>query len=120
MAKKKDFSGAFEAAAMAASESKARGKQEEASQEEKTYRQAAGITQGRKGCKLHRINMGFTTENYKFIKILSRASGRTMTMYVNEIISDYIAEHPEHLERALEFLEDIGADIDEEEEKPEG
>lgn len=109
MGNKKDFSGAFENARKAVNATK---KQETASPEEKAYREANGITQGRKGCKMQRINMGFTTDNYKFIKILSRATGRTMTVFVNNIIEQYRREHPEQLELALDFLEEIGGDLD--------
>ena len=61
-------------------------------------------TQGRKGCKAVRINCAFSTSNHQFIKIMSKASGRTMTQMVNDIIAAYRNEHPEFLEQAQNFL----------------
>ena len=91
------------------------GQQEEASPAEQRARRAELATQGRKGCKAYRINMAFTPENHDFIKILSKASGRTMTQYVNELIASYRAEHPEHYEKARQFIIEIGGSMTDEE-----
>jgi len=45
-----------------------------------------GKTQGRKGHKLPRINMGFSLENHAWIRLRSRQRGMTITEYVNELI----------------------------------
>lgn len=45
-------------------------------------------TQGKKGKKLPRINMAFTTENHTYIKKRSRQEGMSITEYVNRLIDD--------------------------------
>jgi len=81
-----------------------RGQQGTASPEEAAARAAELQTQGRKGCYASRINMAFTTDNYQFIKVMARASGKTMTEFCNLVISAYRREHPEILAQAQEFL----------------
>ena len=75
-----------------------------ASEEEQAERAAAMQTQGRKGCKAKRINMAFTPENYKFVKVMASASGRTMTEFTNLVIAAYQREHPEIMEQAKGFI----------------
>lgn len=49
--------------------------------------QMVGIhTQGRKGMKIDRINMAFTTENMDYIRVMAGIRGLTMTQFVNEIL----------------------------------
>lgn len=45
-----------------------------------------GATQGRKGLKLPRINMGFSPENHDWLRLRSRQRGMTITEFVNEIL----------------------------------
>ena len=75
-----------------------------ADEEEQAERAAAMQTQGRKGCKAKRINMAFTPENYKFVKVMASASGRTMTEFTNLVIAAYQREHPEIMEQAKGFI----------------
>ena len=86
-----------------------KGQQGKASPQEAAERASELKTQGRKGCKAIRINMAFTPDNHEFIKVMSRASGRTMTEMCNEIISAYRNEHPEFMEKAAGFLEFINS-----------
>lgn len=109
MAGKKDFAGmntgrVYNAIEQATSK---RGQQGTASPQEAAERAANLKTQGRKGCKAARINMAFTPENHEFIKLLAKASGRTMTELTNDIIAAYRAEHPEFEEQAKGFLDYI-------------
>lgn len=111
MAGKKDFAGmntgrVYSAIAQATSN---KGQQGKASPQEAAERAANLKTQGRKGCKAIRINMAFTPKNYEFIKILSRASGRTMTEFANLVIAAYRREHPEILGEAQSFLDKINS-----------
>ena len=78
-----------------------------AGKEEQAARAAALQTQGRKGCKAIRINMAFTPENHEFIKVMAKASGRTMTEFTNLVIAAYQREHPEIMEQARGFLNTI-------------
>ena len=66
-------------------------------------------TAGRKGVKLPRINMAFTPSNHEFIKVMARASGRTMTEFTNLVIAAYQREHPEILEQARGFLDTVNS-----------
>jgi hypothetical protein len=45
-------------------------------------------TQGRKGLRLPRINMGFTPANHEFVRRASRMRGQSMTEFVNTLIDD--------------------------------
>ena len=76
-----------------------------ASREEQQERKETLRTQGRKGCKLSRINLAFTPDNHQFIKIMAKATGKTMTEVTNNIIAAYRKEHPEFLEKATDFIE---------------
>ena len=86
-----------------------RKQQDEAGEYEKTERAEELRTQGRKGCKAIRINMAFTPENHAFIKLMARATGRTMTEFTNLVIAAYRQEHPEFTEEANEFLKFINS-----------
>ena len=87
----------------------ARGQQGTASPQEAARRAAEGTTQGRKGCKATRINMAFTTDNYEFIRVMARATGRSYTEFTNEIIAAYRKEHPEFMEQANSFLQFVNS-----------
>lgn len=45
-----------------------------------------GETQGRKGFKVSRINMGFSPENHDWLRLRSRQRGMTITEFVNKIL----------------------------------
>lgn len=82
-----------------------------ATPEEKRDREAMGNTQGKKGCKMERINMAFTTENYEFIGKMSRFYGKTMTKFVNQVITDYRkqfqADNPEFFSQNLKLKNEL-------------
>ena len=122
MAAKKDFTGintgrVYEEIEQATAR---KGQQGTASPQEQNARAEALKTQGRKGCKAMRINMAFTPSNYNFIKVLARATGRTMTEFANIIIQAYRNEHPEFMDQARHFLDYVNSgvfsDLPEEEE----
>ena len=64
-------------------------------------------TQGRKGVKLSRYNLGLTAENKEFIQVVARATGQTQNGFINAIIDAYREAHPEAVARAREVLEII-------------
>ncbi len=108
---KKDFAGMNTGRVYGAIEqaTSKKGQQGTASPQEAAERAAQLKTQGRKGCKATRINMAFTPENHEFIKVMSKATGRTMTEMCNEIITAYRNEHPEFMEKAAGFLDFINS-----------
>ena len=110
---KKDFTGintgrVYEAIETATSK---RGQQGTASPQEQQERAAELKTQGRKGCKAVRINMAFTPENHEFIKVLSKATGHTMTEFTNIVIAAYRTEHPELMRQASSFLDTVNSGL---------
>lgn len=86
-----------------------RGQQGTASPAEAKERRENLQTQGRKGVKAARINMAFTDSNYEFIKVMSKASGKTMTEFANLVIAAYQREHPEIMAQAQAFLDTINS-----------
>ena len=109
---KKDFTGmqtgrVYEELEAATSKSN----QTDATEKEFLIRSAEMRTQGRQGCKAPRINMAFTMNNYEFIRVMARATGRTMTQFVNLVITAYRNEHPDILEQARSFLETVNSGI---------
>ena len=85
------------------------GQQGTASPQEAAERAAQLKTQGRKGCKAIRINMAFTPSNHEFIKVMAKATGRTMTEFANDVITAYRSEHPEFMEQANSFLQFVNS-----------
>lgn len=48
----------------------------------------ASKTQGKKGMKTNRINMGFSPENYEYLRVMSGIRSMTITKFVNFIIEE--------------------------------
>lgn len=48
----------------------------------------AASTQGKKGMKKDRMNMGFTPENYEFLRVMAGIHKMTITKYTNHIIEE--------------------------------
>lgn len=111
MASKKDFSGINTGRVYGKIEQaiSKKGQQGTASPQEQAERASELRTQGRKGCKAIRINMAFTPENHEFIKVMAKATGRSMTEFANEVIAAYRNEHPEFMEQANHFLQFINS-----------
>lgn len=53
-----------------------------------------GSTQGKKGMKMKRINMGFSDQVHYYLHHESRKRGISISRFVNEIIMEYMKEHP--------------------------
>lgn len=60
--------------------------------EKQAYKQA-GRTQGRPGCKMERINLAFTPDNYEYVKTMASVRGQSMTEFVNHIIAANMEEN---------------------------
>lgn len=81
-----------------------KGQQGTASPQEAAERREKMQTQGRKGVKAERINMAFSPSNITFIRTMAKASGVSMTEFVNLVIAAYQREHPEFMEQAQAVL----------------
>ena len=57
-------------------------------------------TGGRKGCALPRINMAFAQDIYDYVRIMSSASGQTMTQFVDLILRKSMTDNAELYEQA--------------------
>ena len=86
-----------------------KGQQGTASPQEAAERKEQMRTQGRKGVKAERINMAFSDSNYQFIRVMAKATGKTMTEFTNAIIAAYQREHPELMEQAQAFLNTVNS-----------
>ena len=84
-----------------------RHKQTTATPEEAARRAATLKTQGRKGAAAPRVNMAFTTANYEYVRIVSRASGQSMTQFLNHIIDEHREQHAEILEKAKDLIQSL-------------
>lgn len=60
-------------------------------------------TAGRKGVKLPRINMAFAPEIYEYIQTVARASGISMTDFVNLALREHARNHEELYSQAIEI-----------------
>lgn len=84
--------------ATAAEEPKHTERKDDYTEVETAFYMANGKTSGRKGLKLPRINMAFTPEAYEYVKTMSRASGKTMTDFVNTMIESNIKRNRKEYE----------------------
>ena len=66
--------------------------------------QEALQTQGRRGYKLQRINMGFTPANLDYIRVMSKAKGLSQTQFVNQLIEKHREEAGEAYNKIKELL----------------
>lgn len=73
---------------------------------ERNALKSAGLgTQGRKGKKLLRYNLGLTVENKEFIQVVARGTGQTQNGLINAIIDAYRREHPDLIDKTRDILE---------------
>lgn len=59
-----------------------------------------GLTQGRKGAKLNRINMAFLPDVYDYLRVMSKLNGWTMTRMCNEIVTKHMENNKDVYEAA--------------------
>ena len=64
---------------------------------------AAGTTQGRKGCKLHRVNMAFSDEVHDYIRTMARVRGESITEFTNFVFQKSMEDNAETYEKAKAF-----------------
>lgn len=76
-------------------------------EEEKQAYLEQGKSAGRRGIKLPRINLAFTTTNYEYIQTMARATGQTMTAFINQVLEQHRAAHMDTLERMQQFRKEL-------------
>lgn len=64
-------------------------------------------TQGRRGYKIPRINMGFTPTNLDYIRTMAKAKGLTQTQFVNQVIDRHREETGENYAKIKELLKNL-------------
>lgn len=69
--------------------------------------QEALQTQGRRGYKLQRINMGFTPTNLDYIRTMAKAKGLSQTQFVNQVLDRHREEAGEAYTKIKELLGDL-------------
>ena len=84
-----------------------KGTQNEATEAEKETRARTMRTQGRKGCKIQRVNMAFSADNYDFLRTVSKLKGDSITNFVNFIVEKYRADHSDVYEQAKKLIEGL-------------
>ena len=60
-------------------------------------------TSGKKGVKLPRINMAFSPDVYKYVQIMSRVRGESMTDFINIALRQHMEQHRDIYDKAIEF-----------------
>lgn len=69
--------------------------------------QQAGKTQGRKGCKMVRINMAFEPDLHDFIRTMARVRGETVTDLTNHVFRQYMEDNMDVYKKAMEFRDSL-------------
>ena len=81
--------------------------QEEPTEHEVQEAQEEQRTQGRRGFKMQRINMGFTSSNLDYIRVMAKAKGISQTQFVNQILDKHREEAGEAYTKIKELLGDL-------------
>lgn len=71
-----------------------------ASKQEYAERASQMRTQGRKGCKMPRLNIALTPENHEFVKVMATVSGLSMAQFINALIKKERENNGEDFKRA--------------------
>lgn len=96
MAKKQDFASAI--GAMLPEAQKAQDTIEEYD---------ARKTQGKAGMKLERMNMGFSGENYEFLRVMAGIHKMSITKYVNHLIEEERRRSADLYNKAKDLMKDL-------------
>mgnify|MGYP003291627653 CR=1 FL=1 len=82
-------------------------KKENYTEEEKAEAKRNHTTQGKKGMSLWRINMAFDDDVADFIKTMAKMTGTNMTAFCNKCIREYMNEHIETYQKAVELRKEL-------------
>lgn len=58
---------------------------------------------GKRGEKLHRINMAFTKDNYEYMSLMASIRGENMTEFINTLLTLSRIENADIIEKAKEI-----------------
>ena len=58
-----------------------------------------------------RVNLAIPPESYEFVKVMARATGQTITEFINYVLEAYQKEHPEFMEQAKGFIDLVNKKI---------
>lgn len=64
-------------------------------------------TQGRKGAKLPRINMAFSTQSLDYLRVMAALKGVSITRYVNDLVEQDMARNAEAYDAAKHLTRTI-------------
>lgn len=74
-------------------------------EEQQEALRAAGLTQGRRGVKMRRINMAFDDDIHEYIQTMARVRGETLTAFTNAVFRKSMEDNAELYEKAKAFKE---------------
>lgn len=64
-------------------------------------------TQGVKGATLKKLNLPLTPANEVFVRVVAKAGGLSQGKLINMAIDEYRAAHPDLMNKANAFLEEL-------------
>ena len=64
-------------------------------------------TQGQKGKKVERMNMGFSPENYEFMRVMAGIHKMTITKYVNHLIEEERKRSADLYQKAKDLMQGV-------------
>lgn len=103
----KAFRSVTDAIGLAAGTARAKGGQTTATPKEQIERANAYRTMGRKGCRIKKLYVSLTPDNVLFLDVVAKATGRTRTTMINDILTGYRQAHPQLFEAAKALTEQL-------------
>lgn len=67
----------------------------------------AAATQGKKGMKLDRMNMGFSKENFEFMRVMAGLHKMSITKYCNHLIEEERKRSADIYEKAKDLMNNL-------------
>lgn len=64
-------------------------------------------TQGKKGMKLDRMNMGFSKENFEFMRVMAGLHKMSITKYCNHLIEEERKRSADIYEKAKDLMNSL-------------
>ena len=64
-------------------------------------------TKGAKGCRLPRMNLALTEDNFQFVRSVGGAAGLTNSEFINSVLDEYKKNHPEAVELSAKLRQSM-------------